>query len=144
MNEQISKQPLVSIIMNCYNGEDYLPESIQSVLSQNYKNWELIFWDNKSEDKSAEIFKSYKDKRLKYFYADEHTSLYKARNLAIKKSQGDFIAFLDTDDLWDKKKLESQIIFSHFTLSTFLPSHICSVDHLLSLSASNSTLTAPF
>ena len=64
MNKQFSNQPLVSIIMNCYNGEAYLCESIESVLSQTYKNWDLIFWDNKSEDKSAEIFKSYKDKDL--------------------------------------------------------------------------------
>ena len=79
--------------MNCYNGETYLHESIKSVLSQTYKNWELIFWDNRSEDKSAEIFKSYKDKRFRYFYSNEHTSLYKARNLAIEKCRGDFIAF---------------------------------------------------
>ena len=95
--------------MNCYNGEAYLKESIESVLSQTYKNWELIFWDNRSKDRSAEIFKKYDDKKFKYFYAEEHTTLYKARNLAIEKSQGDFIAFLDTDDLWEKDKLELQM-----------------------------------
>ena len=109
MNNNFNKQPLVSIIMNCFNGEIYLKESIESILSQTYKNWELIFWDNKSQDKSAEIFKIYKDKRFKYFYTDEHTTLYKARNLAIEKSEGDFIAFLDTDDLWDKNKLKIQM-----------------------------------
>ena len=95
--------------MNCYNGEKYLSESIKSVLSQTYQNWELIFRDNKSDDKSAEIFKNYKDKRFKYFCANEHTSLYKARNLAIEKSKGDFISFLDVDDLWINNKLELQI-----------------------------------
>ena len=60
--------------MNCYNGENYLSESIDSVLQQTYKNWELIFWDNKSEDKSAKIFKSFNDKRFKYFIADKYTS----------------------------------------------------------------------
>jgi glycosyltransferase involved in cell wall biosynthesis len=95
--------------MNCFNGETYLEESIKSVLNQTYKNWELIFWDNQSTDSSAEIFKSYNDKRFKYFYAKEHTSLYKGRNLAIEKAHGDFIAFLDTDDLWDKEKLNLQI-----------------------------------
>ena len=88
-----NNQPLVSIIMNCFNGEKYLKFSLESVINQTYKNWELIFWDNKSKDNSAEIFKSFNDKRFKYFYADEHTSLYKARNLAIQKSQGDFISF---------------------------------------------------
>ena len=109
MNSSFEKQPLVSIIMNCFNGELFLKDSIKSVLDQTYKNWELIFWDNKSTDKSAEIFKSFKDKRLKYFYADEHTSLYKARNLAIDKSKGDFISFLDTDDLLNQNKLELQM-----------------------------------
>ena len=111
MNNTINEQPLVSIIMNCYNGETYLQESINSVLSQTYKNWELVFWDNKSQDKSAEIFKGYEDKRFKYFYANKHTTLYKARNLAIKESRGDFVAFLDTDDLWDENKLELQMCY---------------------------------
>ena len=111
MNTENNYQPLVSIIMNCYNGEAYLHKSIQSVLAQTYKNWELIFWDNRSEDKSAEIFKSYEDERLKYYHAAEHTLLYGARNEAIKKSSGEFIAFLDTDDFWEKDKLDLQIPF---------------------------------
>ena len=109
MNNPNSKQPLVSIIMNCFNGEKFLKESINSITNQTYKNWELIFWDNQSQDKSAEIFKAYEDERFKYFHSDFHTTLYKARNLAIEKSKGDFIAFLDTDDLWNEKKLELQI-----------------------------------
>ena len=107
--QEKNKDPLVSIIMNCFNGEFFLREAIESVISQTYKNWELIFWDNKSSDKSATIFKSYKDERLKYFYANEHTPLYKARNLAIQKSKGAFISFIDTDDLWNRDKLELQI-----------------------------------
>ena len=109
MNKSNNSYPLISIIMNCYNGEDFLHESIKSILNQTYRNWELIFWDNQSKDKSSEIFKSYKDERLKYFLAKEHTTLYKARNLAIEKSKGDYIAFLDTDDLWEKEKLELQM-----------------------------------
>jgi len=111
MSKQFNNQPLVSVVMNCYNGEAYLYESIKSVLSQTYENWELIFWDNQSTDSSAEIFKSYRDKRFRYFYANGHTSLYKARNLAIEKSKGDFIAFLDTDDLWSKEKLKLQMFY---------------------------------
>ena len=101
--------PLVSIIMNCYNGEKYLSESIESVLKQTYKNWELIFWDNQSKDNSAKIFKSYQDERFRYFYSSQHTTLYKARNLAIEKANGEYLAFLDTDDMWDKEKLKIQI-----------------------------------
>ena len=86
MSGQKQNQPLVSIIMNCFNGEKYLKNAIDSVILQTYKNWELIFWDNRSVDKSAEIFKSYKDKRFKYYYASQHTPLYDARN---KYKKGD-------------------------------------------------------
>ena len=105
----MNKQPLVSIIMNCYNGEKYLAESLESILSQTYQNWELIFWDNLSTDNSKKIFEKYKDKRFKYFLAEKHSVLYHARNLAIQKTKGDFIAFLDTDDIWLKDKLSKQI-----------------------------------
>ena len=64
-----TEEPLVSILMNCFNGEKFLREAVDSVLAQTYQNWEVIFWDNQSTDKSAEIFKSYSDPRLKYFYA---------------------------------------------------------------------------
>jgi glycosyltransferase involved in cell wall biosynthesis len=103
-------KPLVSILMNCYNGEKYLHEAIESVLAQTYQNWEIIFWDNQSEDRSAEIFKSYIDPRLKYHYAPKHTLLYEARNYALENARGDFIAFLDVDDWWLPDKLKLQII----------------------------------
>ena len=105
----VINKPLISIIINCFNGEKYLNEALLSVLNQSYNNWEVIFWNNKSTDSSANIYKSYKDKRFRYFHANEHTTLYKARNLAIEKSRGEFISFLDVDDLWDKRKLELQI-----------------------------------
>ena len=104
------RQPLVSIIVNCFNGEKYLRETLDSVITQTYKNWEIIFWDNQSSDISAEIFKSYQDSRLKYYLAPSHTKiLYEARNYALKKATGDFIAFLDADDYWLPDKLEKQI-----------------------------------
>lgn len=103
------KKPLVSIIMNCFNGEKYLLQSINSVLEQKYKNWELIFWDNKSTDNSKKILQSKNDSRFKYFYSEDHTSLYKARNLAIEKTSGDYLTFLDTDDYWLPNKLMDQI-----------------------------------
>ncbi len=111
MSESVIKSsPLVSVIINCYNGEKYLREAIDSVLSQTYTNWEVIFWDNQSTDSSATIVKSYSDKRIKYFYAPEHTVLYAARNHALSKAKGDYISFLDCDDWWDKSKLKLQII----------------------------------
>lgn len=109
MTTYYNNYPLVSIIMNCYNGEAYLADAIKSALNQSYENFEIIFWDNKSKDRSKKIFKSFKDKRLKYYYAKKHTSLYEARNLAIEKTRGSLIAFLDVDDLWIKDKLKIQI-----------------------------------
>ena len=103
------EEPLVSIIINCFNGEKYLRDTFSSVLKQTYSNWEIIFWDNKSNDSSKKIFNEFKDGRFKYFMSDKHTSLYEARNNAIKKSKGEIIAFLDTDDWWSEEKLEKQI-----------------------------------
>lgn len=104
---------LVSIIMNCHNGEKYLSQSINSIIKQSYKNWELIFWDNRSTDNSRKILKLSKIKKARYFLSKKHTSLYAARNLAMKKASGDFISFIDADDLWDKNKLKKQIRFFH-------------------------------
>ena len=61
------KEPLVSIIINCFNGEKYLEECLNSILSQEYTNYEVIFWDNFSKDNSKSIFLKIKDKRFKYF-----------------------------------------------------------------------------
>jgi glycosyltransferase involved in cell wall biosynthesis len=101
---------LVSVIMNCYNGERYLREAVDSVIEQTYVNWELIFWDNCSTDNSREIVLSYHDPRIKYFKSEVNAPLGEARNLAIKKSEGAYIGFLDTDDIWDANKLEVQVL----------------------------------
>ena len=103
------KQKLVSIILNCFNGEKYLKDALESVLNQTYNNWELVFWDNKSKDGSKKILDLYKSEKLKYYRSNVHTSLYEARNLAIKECKGEFIAFIDADDYWEKDKLEKQI-----------------------------------
>jgi len=109
MVNETAKNPLVSVIMNCHNGETYLKESISSLINQTYKNWELIFWDNFSSDSSKEVLMQFSDKRIKYYYTKNFTPLYEARNLAIKKTSGEFISFLDTDDWWSPKRLEKQI-----------------------------------
>ena len=102
---------LVSIIMNCYNGEKYLEESIQSILSQSYKNWELIFYDNLSSDNSKKILSKFNDKRIKYFKSEKFLKLYDARNKALELVNGDYISFLDTDDTWEINKLAKQVNF---------------------------------
>ena len=102
--------PLISIIINCFNGDRFLQKALDSVISQTYKNWEIIFWDNQSTDKSAEIFNSYKDVRFKYYKALKHSEiLYEAKNYALEKANGEFYAFLDVDDWWLSNKLEKQV-----------------------------------
>ncbi|PLY07639.1 MAG: hypothetical protein C0625_05535 [Arcobacter sp.] len=99
--------PKVSIIMNCYNSDEYLKIAIDSAMNQTFKNWELVFWDNQSTDESANIVKSYNDERIKYFYAPVHTPLGEARNLAIEKAEGEWVCILDCDDIWHEDKLKS-------------------------------------
>lgn len=100
--------PSVSVIMNCFNGSEFLREAIESVYAQTYKDWEIVFWDNASTDSSADIAKGYGE-RLRYFRGDETIPLGHARNLAIGKTRGDYIAFLDCDDVWLPEKLEKQV-----------------------------------
>jgi glycosyltransferase involved in cell wall biosynthesis len=108
---KLINNPLVSIVINCYNGEKYLRQSIESILDQSYQNLELIFWDNHSTDQSKNIIESYDDKRIKYFFSKNHTTLYQARNLALKKCKGDFICFLDADDYFIKNKIAKQLLY---------------------------------
>lgn len=117
MNPSKTNKPLVSVIINCYNGEKYLKEAIDSVYAQTYDCWEIIFWDNASSDSSELIAKSY-DCRLRYYRGDENIPLYAARNKALSHCLGDFIAFIDSDDIWLPEKLEKQIpLFSNPAIS---------------------------
>jgi glycosyltransferase involved in cell wall biosynthesis len=97
--------------MNCYNGEKYLREALDSLLAQTYQNWEVIFWDNRSTDSSAAICKSYGDPRIRYFCAKEHTELGTARILAFQEIRGEFVAVLDADDISHPERLARQVEF---------------------------------
>ena len=108
---KLINNPLVSIVINCYNGEKYLRKSIESILDQSYKNLELIFWDNHSTDQSRNIIESYDDSRIKIFFSQNHTTLYQARNLALKECKGDFVNFLDADDYYLKDKIAKQLLY---------------------------------
>ena len=102
------KKKLVSIVVNCYNGETYLQKTLDSILNQKYQNFEVIFIDNCSTDSSSKIFKKIKDKRFKYFKTKKKISLYASRNLALKKVNGKFVAFCDVDDWWENDFLSSR------------------------------------
>lgn len=102
----------VSIITPLYNSESFIAETIQSVISQTYNNWEMLIIDDCSKDKSSEIVKTYKslDERIKYFKTDFPSgSPTKPRNIGVEKANGRYIAFLDSDDLWEQNKLETQL-----------------------------------
>lgn len=100
--------PTVSIIMNCLNCAKDLPQALESIAQQTYKDWEIIFWDNGSTDNSAIIAKNFGPK-LHYFKGEKTVPLGAARNLAISHASGKYIAFLDCDDLWKPEKLAKQI-----------------------------------
>jgi glycosyltransferase involved in cell wall biosynthesis len=102
------RPPLVSVIMNCLNGEKYLREAIDSVFAQTYSSWEIIFWDNASTDDSGEIARSY-DSRLRYFRGKATVPLGAARQHAVEQAQGVYVAILDCDDVWLPHKLEVQV-----------------------------------
>jgi len=107
--ERNTIRPLVSVIMNCYNSERFLKEAIESVYAQDMGDWEIVFFDNHSTDRSAQIARSF-DGKLRYFKNEGETvSLGKARRLAIQEAQGKYIAILDCDDLWLSQKLSKQI-----------------------------------
>ena len=110
-NPTAMANPLISIVMNCYNGEKYLREAIDSVRSQTYPHWELVFWDNRSTDGSAAIAQSYGDDRIRYILAPQHTTLGGARRLAVNECRGDFISFLDTDDIYLPENLSRKLEF---------------------------------
>lgn len=98
----------ISVIMNCLNGAQYLPQALDSLSRQTFKDFEIIFWDNCSVDESPAIAQSF-DSRLKYYSSNQRMPLGAARNHAIAKATAPYIAFLDCDDLWQPQKLEKQL-----------------------------------
>lgn len=104
---------LVSVIMPNYNCAKFIGESVNSVLAQTYKNWELVIVDDCSSDGSAEIFEEFaaKDERIRLFKNEKKSGAAASRNRAIREAKGKWIAFLDSDDLWTCDKLEKQVAF---------------------------------
>jgi len=99
-----------SIILPTYNRADtYLKDAIDSIVSQSYDNWELLIIDNHSQDFTDELIDSYKDHRIKTYKIHNNGNIAKSRNLGIKKSSGDYIALIDSDDFWHKDKLKTSL-----------------------------------
>ena len=122
----MSSEKKVSIVINCLNGEKYLKQCLESIVNQKYQNFEIIFWDNNSQDKSKEILNEYNDLRIKYYFSNKTEKLYIARNKAIKKTDGELIAFLDCDDWWNsdflsaRKEIFKDMDFDYFYSNTYL------------------------
>lgn len=112
MNE-LKDYGLVSIIMPSYNASRFITESIKSVIVQTYQNWELLIADDCSKDSSVEVIKKIidKDQRIKLFPLLKNVGAAAARNVAIEHANGQYIAFLDSYDVWEPEKLERQLAF---------------------------------
>ena len=120
--------PEVSIITPSYNTARFIKDCIQSVICQSFENWELLIVDDCSKDSSVEIITKFtqEDNRILLIALNENVGAAAARNIAIQKAKGKYIAFLDSDDIWKKDKLEEQLDFMRtndfaFTFTAYQP-----------------------
>lgn len=120
---------LVSIIMPSYNTGQYIEETIQSVLKQTYTNWELIIVDDCSTDNTDEVVKPFlSNEKIRYIKNEKNSGAAISRNRALRESKGKWIAFLDSDDLWEQQKLEKQIEFMENKNYYFSYTDYCEID----------------
>ena len=105
------KNPLISIIIPTFNSANYLKHTINSVINQSYKNWELLIIDDCSTDRTFELLELFKkkNKKIRIFKQSKNKGPAFCRNFGINNSYGKYLAFLDSDDLWKKKKLSNQL-----------------------------------
>jgi len=105
-------QPLISVVIPLYNAEKYISETIESVIHQTYQNWEMIIVDDCSNDRSRIIVKEYKKKDCRIKLIESESNFggpARPRNIGIDNAKGEFVAFLDADDLWMEDKLNVQV-----------------------------------
>ena len=108
----MKKDPEVTIILPNYNSYRFIENTIKSILNQSYTNWKLFIIDDCSKDKTRKVLKKYtQKKKIKIFWLKKNKGAGYCRNFAIKKSSSKFLAFIDSDDLWEKNKLKNQINF---------------------------------
>lgn len=122
----MESQPLISVIMPCYNMASYVADSIKSVIAQSYPHWELLIVDDASTDDTVNIIESYSqsETRIRFAVKKQNSGIADTRNQCIQMAQGRFLAFLDADDIWHPEKLEKQLKFMTeknvgFTYSTY-------------------------
>ena len=112
MANKKEKKIKIDIILPNYNSSEYIKETIKSILDQTYKNWNLIIVDDCSDKKTKKILRKFsKIKKIKIFWLKKNKGAGFCRNYAIKKSKSPYLAFIDSDDLWKKDKLQTQVNF---------------------------------
>ena len=127
--------------MPAYNSEKFIRQAVQSVLEQTYTNYELIIVEDCSTDNTLSILNEYslKDKRINLLTNEKTSGVSYSRNRAMSIAKGDYIAFLDSDDIWDKQKLQKQVDFVKnnpdanfvFTGSSFINENDKPINHIL-------------
>ena len=122
----MKKKPLISIIITYYKKKNFLKKTLNSILNQTYKNYEIVFVYDDDDQKDIEYVKFYlsKFKKNKLIINKTNLGVAKSRNIAIKKSNGKYLAFIDSDDIWKKNKLSFQIDFMeknnyHFSFTSY-------------------------
>lgn len=112
-------QEKVSIIVPVYNAGNYIEQTIQSVLAQDYKNWELLLVENGSTDDSITRIQRFEDPRIRLIVMEDNAGAANARNEGMRQAEGTYVCYLDADDLWQKDKLSRQIAFMQETSAAF-------------------------
>lgn len=103
------EKPLVSVVIPTYNRANIIDKAIDSVLDQTYENLEVVVVDDGSTDNTEEVVTAYDDPRVRYIPLEENQGANVARNTGIKEAKGEFIAFQDSDNIWDEEKIEKQV-----------------------------------
>lgn len=111
--QPVTKYPLVTIILPTYNRGEFILSSIASIRAQSYSQWELLVVDDTSEDNTMELVQAVNDPRIRYLNTGKRLGIVGTRNEGIRNASGSFIAFIDSDDLWDAAKLEKQVGAMH-------------------------------
>ena len=121
---------MISVIMPCYNAQSFVGEAIESVIEQSWKNLELIVIDDGSQDLSSQVVKKWaeKDDRIIFFTNEKNVGVSETRNRGIELSKGEWIAFLDSDDVWEKDKLEKQMALAVDRKADFVFSSCSMID----------------
>lgn len=126
------QKPLISVITPSYNAEEFIEKTIQSVLNQTFSDWEMIIADDCSTDGTRDILKRYEedDERIHAIFLKENQGAAAARNAALSKAEGRYVAFLDSDDVWKAEKLDKQLAFmrKHQYAFTFTAYELISQD----------------